>query len=87
MLGLVDYSSSAESSDESADAMVEAQAPSGNAKIPEQDFSDSVTVTQASKSMSVRCSTTKISSTTPARQFDHVPGQWAVTAILTGAQP
>lgn len=87
MLGLVDYSSSPESSDASVEqlptSMVEN--PAGSAKQVDSgetahNSNGAIISVEQQKSVLplVQCA---------PRQFDHVPGQWAITAMLTGAAP
>lgn len=87
MLGLVDYSSSAESSAASVDQLPTSRVenPAGSAEqFDIGDTADNSTLNitsldqQSSAMPSVPCA---------VRQFDHVPGQWAVAAMLTGAAP
>lgn len=87
MLGLVDYSSSDDSSNASVEhvsaSVVEAQAAAAR-QLDRRDTSGTVV---GEAHMLDRQDPLKQSVPSAVRQFHHVQGQWALTAMLIGATP
>ena len=87
MLGLVDYSSSGESSDGSPKPLCPAPETVGHVSVIPPYESDTAASSTAKTSAVRHQGIVEQILPCPVRQFDHMPGQWATTAMLTGAAP